>query len=325
MLTAVQEHFLPTGIDVGSTVRALTFSANGEYLVSGDGNGVRVWRVENGEQVANMKTGTVNCLAASKDWKWIAAGTNNGEVFVWNTTTFKQVLKHKEDMFTFDLLPRDKYIRGVDFSPDSSRLLSASGGLFQESGKAAVWDLATGKQIQTLWHESLVIAVKYSPQGDRIATATDRSVRVWDSKSGRFLVDIKVKLTRHLNNGLLWFNDHLFVVSDDKIKELDASAGSIVSEWPVHDDNYHSCIALPKFGEFIAYSTDHTVTFWDTSTHSQLALIQHPQAIHSIALSPDDRSLAIGGKRGKISIESIVRITVGSVSWGCRISEQFSV
>jgi WD40 repeat protein len=66
-----------------------------------------------------------------------------------------------------------------------------------------------------------------------------------------------------------------------------------------HND---SCIALPKHGEFIAYSTKRTVTFWDTSTHTQLGLIQHPQDIRSIALSPDDRFLAIGGEGGKITI-----------------------
>ncbi|KAF8451913.1 hypothetical protein L210DRAFT_3638521 [Boletus edulis BED1] len=48
------------------------------------------------------------------------------------------------------------------------------------------------------------------------------------------------------------------------------------------------------------------ITLWCTSTHTQLAFIQHTQDIRSIAFSPDDRFLAIGGKDGTIRIQSII-------------------
>lgn len=47
----------------------------------------------------------------------------------------------------------------------------------------------------------------------------------------------------------------------------------------VPDNNFYACITLTKHGEIIAYSTNRTVTFWDTSRHSQLGPIQHPQDI----------------------------------------------
>ena len=124
---------------------------------------------------------------------------------------------------------------------------------------------------------------------------------------------IPVKVTTLFNAGLLWSNNHLFVVSDGTIKQFEASTGSTVSEWPVPDTNGSSCIALPQHGQFIAYSTNDTVTFWDTSTHTRVGLIQHTQSIRSIALSPDDRSLAIGGNSAKITIRNLSRITVGTV------------
>ena len=304
MLTIQQERSKPIEIDAGSDVWAVTFSPNGEYLVSGD-KGVRVWRVEDEARVAKMDTGTVNCLTVSNHGRWIAAGTNWGEVIVWDATTFEQVLENEGSA-----------IHAVDFSPDSTRLVSAS-------KKVTIWDLASHKQIRTLHHEGWVTAAKYSPQGDRIATATHNgSVRVWGSNDGHLLVDIKVEVVPRYNTGLVWFNDHLFVVSGGKIKELDASTGSAVSEWPVPDSNYRSCIVLPKHEEFIAYSTDRTVTLWDTSTHSQLALIQHPRNIYSVAFSPDDQFLAIGGEDGKISIESLSCMTVSIVSRNDGASEQ---
>ena len=298
MLTIGQESPQPIEIDASSEVQAVTFSANGEYIVSGDRKKVQVWQVDDQKQLAKIQTGFVTCVAVSNDGKWIAAGTELDGVFVWDATTFIPAITDRGHEF----------INGVDFSPDSRRLVSAA---YKET---IVWEVATYKQVQTLRHEDYVRAAKYSPQGDRIAIATSRSVQVWDGNNGRLLVNIDVKVTPQYNTGLLWFNDHLLVVSDDKIEEYDPYTGSTVSESPVRNSNYFSCIALPKHRGFIAYSTDHTVTFWDTSTHSQLALIQHPQGIHSIAFSPDDRFIAIGGEDRKITIKSVPRIIVSVLS-----------
>ena len=265
--------------------------------------GVRVWRVEDGKQIATMEAECVWCLAVSKDGRWIAAGTACGDVFVWDANTYEKVFSHREDI-------TGNTIRGVNFSPVSSHLVSTSGC----NGTASIWDIATCKRVQTLDHGDVVVAVKYSPRRDRIATATRDSVRVWDSNDGRWLVDIKVKVTPWYNTSLLWFNDHLFVVSDGTIKQFEASTGSAVSEWPVPDSMEYSCITLPKHGEFIAYSTQRTVTFWHTATHAQLGLIEHPQGIHSITVSPDDRFLAIGGGDGNITINSLSPITVSPLS-----------
>ena len=259
--------------------------------MTGDEKGVQMWRVKDGKQVVRMETQrTVLSLAASKNGKWIAAGTYK-ELVVWDAETHEEVLRRL----------KGNYVRGVDFSPDSTRLVAGT-----DKKTAIVYDLATGKPVQILLHENCVIAAKYSPRGDRIATATLwGSVRVWDSNNGRLLVDIKVTATPYFNTRLLWFNDHLFVVSDKKIKEFDASTGSKVSEWPVPDTNSLSSIALPKHEQFIAFIAKRTITLWDTSTHNQLDLVQHPEDIRSIAFSPDDRILAIGGG---------VKITLSPVS-----------
>ena len=292
MLTIGQERSAPAEIDAGQNVCALTFTANGEYLVTGDEKGVGVWRVKDGERVARMETRIdVLSLAASQNGKWIAAGTHK-ELSVWDAETHEQVLKHWEG----------DWIRGVDFSPDSTRLIAGT-----DNKTAVVWDLATGKQVQTLRHRDWVIAAKYSPQGDHIATAERfEHVRVWNSNDSCLVVDIDVKA---LNTGLLWSNDHLFVISVRKIEEFDASTGSKLSEWPVSDTDDYSCIALPKYEKFVASSAKRTVTFWDMSTHNRLpSTLQHPEDIRSIAFSPDDRILAIGGG-GKITLSPVSAVS----------------
>ena len=141
--------------------------------------------------------------------------------------------------------------------------------------------------VQTLDHDKQWVgAAKYSPKGDRIATATEKSVRVWDSDDGRLLVHVEVRPF----HGLLWFDNHLFVTTkDNKIRRIDASTGLTVSEWTVPGTRLPSSIALPQHGRFIAYSTRDNVSLWDTSTHTQLGLIPQSSGMRSIAFSPDDR------------------------------------
>jgi len=287
-----QEHRGPMEINVSGLISTVTFSADGQYILSGGRDGVQMWRVEDGQKIATISitTGVVRCLAVSKDGSWIALGVE-GSMLVWDAKTYKQVFAHEEEY---------SYINAVDFSPDSTRLVSPL-----QNGTALVWDIATRQKAQTLRHEDWVFAAKYSPQGDRIATVNRDSVRVHDSNDGRLLVDIRVAVTLWIKTSLVWFHNFLLFISEGKIKQFEASTGSAVSEWPVPDTDQFSCIALPENGEFIACAAKCTVTFWDTSTHTQLGLIQHSQDICSIAFSPDDLFIAIGGKSGQIIIESL--------------------
>ena len=282
MLTIGQARSEPIEIDAGQYVYALTFTANGEYLVSGHEEEVRVWRVKDGKQAARMETrDCVLSLAASANGKWIAAGTRR-DMHVWDAETYEEAVKHEVG----------NLVNAVDFSPDSTRLIAGT-----DNYTAVIWDLGTGQQAQTLFPRGCVIAAKYSPRGDRIATATyNGPVEVWDSNDGRLLVGIGVTVAPLFNTSVQWSNDHLFVVSDEKIVEFDASTGSKVSEWSVPDADGYSYIALPNHEHFIAFSAKRTITFWGMSPHNQLFLtLRHPEDIRSIAFSPDDRILAIGG------------------------------
>ena len=306
----------PVNIDDGVLSYALTFSANGEHLLSGGFGGVRVWRVEDGQETATMEALTVQCLAMSRDGRWIAAGTSMGGLHVWDAKTHEQIIARKSRSPSYD--PISHTIHGLDFSPDSTRLVAAS-----QDRTASIWDITTRKEVLELRHVYYaVIAAKFSPQGDRIATtatvgalaaaATEKrnSVRVWNSNDGSSLLEIPIEATPLHNTGLVWLGQHLWVTTDSKIHQIEPSTGSVVSEWPVRDGNDVSCVALAKQGEFIACSTERTVTFWDTSTHTKLGLIQHSQDIRSIALSLDDRFIAISGKYGEITIKRLSGIIV---------------
>ena len=287
-------------IDAGLVVKRMTFSANGEYLVSGHYEGVRVWRVQDGREMANLeKVGNDEHLALSKDGNWLATGTTGnrsywGEVIVWDANTYKQKYQWNK-----------RLVYGLDFSPDATQLVAVS------ADKAIIWDLATGNEVRTLVHQGWVKAVKYSPEGDRIATVTRNHVRVWDSEDGRLLHEIQVSCSGEVS--LVWGYNLLFIMSKDKVQKIE---GTTVSEWSIPEtDETSLCTgtALQSRGEFVVSATSRTIGFWDISTYAQLPPIRHSQDIESITLSPDDQFIAIAGKDRKITIKRLSHISVSIV------------
>ena len=134
-------------------------------------------------------------------------------------------------------------------------------------------------------------------------------------------INVSPHLT-HNNNELsiarMWQCDHHTIIIDDsspslqtkdnKIKEIDTSTSSTISEWPVPHDNY-LWISLLQHKQFIAYSMRHNVTFWDTSTHIQFGLI--PQSVNerSITFSPSSQLLALADNH-KIIIWNLSLVNV---------------
>ena len=290
------------GINLGIITSSMTFTENDTYLVGGNDKSVGVWRVADGKQVATMPVqGSVTCVAASRDGRWIAAGSYQGDVVVWDAATYKQVFGNKIESAT---------INDVDFSPDSTRLVSADG----VANTATILDIATRRKAHTLHHGSAVSvsAAKYSPRGNQIATATKGFVRVWDSNDGQLLADIDVQV--QLRCSLLWREFHLFVLTEgNEIKQINVATGSTVSEWPVPTARW-PCIALPQQGKFVVCSAEKAIIFWDTATRSQLGLIPHTHYISSFAFSSDDSLLAIAPIWSDVIVKDLSSIIFPSVS-----------
>ena len=179
-----------------------------------------------------------------------------------------------------------------------------------------IYDVPAGREVQTLRYldslgpGGLIVAVKYSPQGERIAAATENAVHVWDSNDGRLLISIKMQVSpwrRNRANDLLWFNNNIFVMSTDhKIKQIDASTGAVVSEWPITKDCSHIAMPHQTLIAYVAHDNDN-VMFWDTSAHTHRHLIQTPKFIQSTAFSSDGQLLAIAAQlSGKITIKPLL-------------------
>jgi WD40 repeat protein len=118
-------------------------------------------------------TGKVYAATLSGDGKWLAAGTREGAVHLWELDG-----------------PRDPVLLGrhraplwaLAISPDGRRILSGGADL-----TARLWDVTTRQPVgEPLRHQGQVWAVAFSPDGRLALTAgDDRGARLWDAATGR--------------------------------------------------------------------------------------------------------------------------------------------
>ncbi|KAH0832254.1 WD40-repeat-containing domain protein [Lanmaoa asiatica] len=181
----------------------------------------------------------------------------------------------------------------------------------------SVWSITNGKKlVGPLRHGNRVTGIKFSPNGEQIATASigNGSIRVFDSRNGNGLITIQA-FTPSLydpSTPLAWSNDgqKIFAVSTDKrIKSFDASTGSKIAESRILNGSEATSIALAANGKFIAAYASCSISFLDTLTLSRIdPVIDDSEKITSIAISTDCSYLATGRTDGKVVVRNIGNI-----------------
>src|SRR4051794_18687041 len=161
-----------------SRVNSVAFSPDGKRLASGSRDAsVRLWEVKTGEP-RELETreligapllghkGSVTSVAFSPNGKWLASGSLDRSVRLWDVETGQPI--------GTPLLGHKSSVTSVAFSPNGKWLASAS-----DDNSVRLWDVETGQPIGTplMGHTSFVRSVAFSPNGRRLASASaDNSV-----------------------------------------------------------------------------------------------------------------------------------------------------
>ena len=168
---------------------SVDFSSDGQLLAVGGDTAVHLWQAD-GEEVTvgpPAYDSAVRSLAFSDNGQWLAAGTERGDLLLWeraNLVESQQVL-----------IGHRSAITSLEFHPDSGLLASAS-----LDGTVRLWDVTAPEQEPvSMGHDGWVWSVAFSPDGERLASGgADRTVRLWTTRAAA----IATALTSHVERNL---------------------------------------------------------------------------------------------------------------------------
>ncbi len=113
------------------------------------------------------------------------------------------------------------------FSPDSKRILATTGT------SARVYDLDGGERLFEVEHNDDYVKPVYSPDGNLIATASEKAVMIWDGRNGNSIAkwDLANASKDSTLHGLTFSPDSKFLVfNDPDLQVRDISNGSVVAK-----------------------------------------------------------------------------------------------
>jgi len=260
------------------------FSPDGTLVAAGgDDDRVIVWDVRSGRQQMSLhRRGDVRTIAFSADGATLAAAGHDKTVGLWDTRTGSP----SGPAFAGNT----GVVRSLAFQPHGGAMASAS------EGTILLWDVAGRQVLGRLDQGSPVDSVAFTPDGRRLAAASeDGRVVVWDVDTGQRLSDVvghsdQARAVAISSDGTL-----LATGGNDKAVVLwDLNTFARIGEPLVgHAERVFSLSFSPDGRTLASGSRDHTVVLWDAATRQQVAppLTGHTDSIRSVAFSPDGRTV----------------------------------
>lgn len=265
-----------------------------DNLLSGE---LKVWdtqRVEEIVELAAPLSAAYGNLLISADGKWlIAALLSAANISLWDLDSWERLPEAFEGY--------EQVVQSLALSPDGKRLL-----LGNYDGSIMVWDFE--KQallpLRLEAHAGTVDSLAYSPEGSQFAsTSPDQTLRLWDADRFEQIGDPFAAWDSPIQD-LAYSSDGKMIATantDGSISLWEPGSRSILAHALEGHRQAVWSVAITGTGGVIASgSADQTVRIWDLGnpTGSSRSLAVGVGQVYTLAFSPDDAILAVGGQMG---------------------------
>ncbi|MCT7952953.1 hypothetical protein NG798_24450 [Ancylothrix sp. C2] len=276
------------------TVKNLSFSANGQTIVSGSDDGtVRLWKRDlktgqfekNSYRTLREHTAGVTSVSISPDGQIIASASSDKNVLLWD----------KEGKLINDKLGRllDN-IEKVSFSPDG-KFIIAFGRSYRKHHRNTysikIWT-RDGKEIKTIkGHHNGTNSFDISSDTNTITyVSKDDSLKLWNISDGMLLATLKghedwINSVSFSPNG-----QNIASASDDKKIRLWDSKGEVIKILEEHKDKVNRVSFNPKSSKQLASaSSDKSVRVWNDAGQEVKPISPHKvnDSVDQVIFSPD--------------------------------------
>ena len=183
-------------------VQSLAWSPDGKRFASGAHREIKIWQPGQAKSlftISDKLKGRITVLAVTPDNKTLLVADSipavSGDLHVVDLATGK-ILRSIEDAHSDSIFD-------ISLSPDKKHFTTVSADKMVK-----IWDLTTWKPVATLeGHTGYILAVAYSPNGDRLASAGDNEIiKVWNTKNNKQLMSFGAKRSGPIT-GMRWTTD----------------------------------------------------------------------------------------------------------------------
>ncbi len=279
------------------------FSADGCCAISGSWDKtIKLFRVtqQPNDAVVKLREHSEDVYTSifDRSGNGLASGSRDGTIRIWDVGSGKLLRTLDE--------PDRQPVTGLSFSPDGSRLASASGNDSNIKNDVSIWNLSTYKRDLTLeGHSRRVSCVEYCPSGRVLASGSyDGTIKIWNPIDGRLLQTIEADSSQVF--GLNFSNDGKLLAScgtDKTVKLWDVETGKRLCELAGHKHFVTSVVFSHNGLTLASGSRDNSIILWDISRQtSSKAFVGHEDLISSLSFLPNDTRLASASLDGSVKL-----------------------
>jgi len=234
-------------------------------------------------------TDRVYGLDFSSDGRWLASGSWDDTIRVWNVAS-------RQEVQAFD----ERGDWDVFFAPDDEHVASVYG---------AIWNIASGEKVQSL--NARDFHVTFSPDGVWMALAGyNAPIELWDVETWQVVRTLAGHTDRVF--GIAFSPDSILLasgsgmgpsdVSDFTVRLWDVAGGRERHVLQGHRGDVHAVAFSPDGALLASASIDYTVRLWDVQSGEVVHTLNHRDGLWDVAFSPDGKLLASAGVEHQVRL-----------------------